>query len=96
MGHAADSVTATPRRQQNASCRESFDVTCSTISTRCEVFEVAQFSPFSPGSGEKVADRPDEGVCGNIMFEKKPPHPALSPKSFATLCNLLTTSQIRK
>jgi hypothetical protein len=59
-------------------------------------FEVAQFSPFSPASGEKVADRPDEGVFGNTMFEKKPPHPALSPNSFATNCNLLTTSQIRK
>ena len=60
------------------------------------LFDVEQSSPFSPASGEKVADRPDEGGCGNMMFEEKPPHPALSPKSFATVCNLLWTSQIRK
>jgi hypothetical protein len=60
------------------------------------LFEVAQFSPFSPASGEKVADRPDEGVYGKMKYEKRPPHPALSPNSFATKCNLLTTNHIRK
>jgi hypothetical protein len=60
------------------------------------LFEVAQFSPFSPASGEKVAVRADEGVYGKMKFEKKPPHPALSPNSFASKCNFLTTNHIRK
>jgi hypothetical protein len=46
-------------------------------------FEVAQVSPFSRALGEKMADRPDEGVAETCMFDKKPPHPALSPNSFA-------------
>jgi len=30
-----------------------------------------------------VADRPDEGVFKDGRVREKPPHPALSPKSFA-------------
>jgi hypothetical protein len=59
-------------------------------------FEVAPFSPFSSASGEKVAVRPDEAVYGKMKFEKKPPHPALSPNSFATKYNLITMNHIRK
>ena len=42
------------------------------ITTRRVSFEVAQLSPFSPASGEKVAVRPDEGVYGKMKYEKKP------------------------
>ncbi len=43
----------------------------------------ASTSPFSPDSGEKVADRPDEGAFGKGRVRGNPPHPALSPKSIA-------------
>ncbi len=59
-------------------------------------FEVDEVSPFSLASGEKVADRTDEGFAETCMFDKKPPHPGLSPNSFATICKLLATSQVRK
>ena len=43
----------------------------------------ASTSPFSPDSGEKVADRPYQGAFGDGRVRENPPHPALSPKSFA-------------
>jgi hypothetical protein len=45
--------------------------------------------PSPPKSGEKVADRPDEGAFEKGSVREKPPHPCLSPKSFAAsrLCN---------
>jgi hypothetical protein len=43
-----------------------------------------------------VAVRPDEAVYGKMKFEKKPPHPALSPNSVATKYNLITMNHIRK
>ncbi len=66
------------------------------IQARSASFEVAPLSPFSTVSGEKVAVRPDEGVYVEIKFKKKPPHPALSPNSFATKCNRRTTTLTRK
>ena len=42
-------------------------------------------SPFSPDSGEKVADRPDEGAFRDGGVRENPPHPALSPKSIAAM-----------
>jgi hypothetical protein len=45
--------------------------------------------PSPPISGEKVADRPDEGAAQEGRVREIPPHPALSPKSFAAtlLCH---------
>ena len=37
-------------------------------------------SPFSPASGEKVADRPDEGGGTGRNLLKKPPHPSPLPQ----------------
>ena len=45
----------------------------------------ASTSPFSPDSGEKEADRPDEGAFRDGRVRENPPHPALSPKSFAAM-----------
>jgi hypothetical protein len=39
--------------------------------------------PSAPKSGEKVADRPDEGASVQVAQKQRPPHPTLSPKSFA-------------
>ena len=48
--------------------------------------------PSPPKSGEKVADRPDEGPAQDVNLRKKPPHPpALSPNLFATTLQRKTT-----
>ena len=59
-----------------------------SIVQSCVVFDphfkgTASRCPFSPEAGEKVADRPDEGDVQALPKREKPPHPALSPKSFA-------------
>ena len=53
--------------------------------------------PSPPGKGEKVADRPDEGAFEQGSVPEKPPHPTLSPKSFAAsrLCNSSVQSRKR-
>ena len=53
------------------------------------VLKLRNIVPSPPKSGEKVADRPDEGAFEHCNVREKPPHPALSPKSFAAtrLCN---------
>ena len=48
----------------------------SVLKLRCIV-------PSPSKSGEKVADRPDEGAFEQRRMREKHPHPALSPKSFA-------------
>lgn len=42
-----------------------------------------EHAPSPLSSGEKVADRPDEGVVEPAIVRTKPPHHAVSPNSLA-------------
>ena len=60
------------------------------------------YVPSPPKSGEKVADRPDEGACsvGSVREEKQPPHPSPLPQfvcEHATqLCGVEYANKLRE
>ena len=55
------------------------------LSEFCSTFKQQRFdkSLLPRNWGEKVADRPDEGVVQYGNVQKTPPHPAFTPNSFA-------------
>jgi hypothetical protein len=54
-----------------------------TVSRKAHVLKLRAIVPSPPKSGQKVAVRPDEGASEEGCVQEAPPHPALSPKSFA-------------